>query len=60
MSIVLTWGKPDKVYYLTRYTKRLSLRWFAITYVPLNLDIILKAIELGTQAKTPKVLRSPQ
>lgn len=40
-TIAINWGKYGGFYFRNRYTIRLCLGWFAITYFPCDLDDVL-------------------
>lgn len=41
-SIIISWGKYGGFYVAIDYTKRLCLGWAAITYIPLDIDVLFQ------------------
>ena len=41
-TLAISWGKYGGFYWHSKYTKRLCLGWIAFTYIPLDIDDLLK------------------
>ena len=41
-TLAISWGKYGGFYWYCKYTKRLCLGWIAFTYIPNDLDNLLK------------------
>jgi hypothetical protein len=43
-AFAVSWGKWGGFYWKRGYTTRLCLGWVALTYFPLDLDVLLRAL----------------
>jgi hypothetical protein len=51
-SLCFSWGDYGGFYFHRSYTMRLCLGWFAITYFPLEIDIIINNLIQKNENRT--------
>lgn len=45
--LIFSWGKFGGFYFFNGYSKRICLGWVAITFIPIEIDEIIKPDQFG-------------